>query len=55
MKIETVTQQQEAGYKEWSASESRLHLDFWSWYQMWCFENGLFYDRMSFQKDDEGE
>ncbi len=49
--VETITQQQECGYREYL--KSGKDLSFWTWYWYWCFEEGLFYDRASYQGDIE--
>jgi hypothetical protein len=54
--IEPITKQQES-----SLAEFKEHCEFlrdigletagyWPWYKQWCYENGLYYDRASFQE-----
>jgi hypothetical protein len=53
--ILTCTLQQENGYESYKEYVKELesidlpYLDFWDWYSEWCFEEGLFNDRASYQ------
>jgi len=49
--IETTTQQQDSGYREYIFSESEL--PFWEWYWFWCYEEGLYNDKASFQDEEK--
>ena len=52
-----VTRQQEASLRDYKRQlEYELDYDcpvspFWEWYGLWCFEEGLFNDRMSWQDE----
>lgn len=55
MKAETNSEQQSVAYKEYliQRKEDKAMgfeiLPFWEWYCFWCFENGLYNDRTSYQ------
>ena len=48
-----ITQQQQVGFELWlEQREQGNPLDFWGYYQMWCLENGCYFDRQSSQYEE---